>query len=178
MRNIGARNIGAIAGFSIAIMAFAGVGVAAFADMRERTLKEDRELDAAIDRIVAQQNAKRAAAKLALARAAEVQMASAHASAQDLRDAKLQDSKPQDLKAHDFRGESRDARIRIAADTTGAVARDMSEGPQIDERRTTLGRVKPRAKRQNGRSQNSVHFLPTALASVPKFAVYQLLRLR
>ncbi len=172
MRNIGARNIGAIAGFSIAIMAFAGVGVAAFADMRERTLKEDRELDATIDRIVAQQNAKRAAAKLALARAAEVQMASAQASAHDIQEARNPNSKPESKGV-----ESREAKTRMP-DSTATIPRDANEAPQIDERRATLGHVKPRAKRQNGRSQNSVHFLPTALASVPKFAVYQLLRLR
>ena len=162
------RNLGFIAGFSIAILVFAGIGVAAFADMRERTLKEDRELDAAIDRIVAQQNAKRAAAKLALARAeAEAGMARAQASGRDLQDARGE-VKPQPVGPG-----SREAKTRVAD-----VSREANEAPQIDERRATLGRVKPRAKRQHGRSQNSVHFLPTALASVPKFAVYQLLRLR
>jgi hypothetical protein len=147
------RNAEIIAAYAIGVVAIISIGATAIGDVYNRTGKEDRELDAAINRILAQQAERRELIK-ANRMAAVAAPKSASQSA-----------------------------TRSASETTGAAPRIARERgvPEPDsadpEERKKVARTHPNAKQRRG-SPNGLHFIPAAFASIPKFTAYTLLGFR
>ena len=150
------RNAQIIAAYAIGVAAILGIGATAIGDVYNRTGKEDRELDAAINRILAQQAERREMLKANRMAAVTAPKSASQATAATAASA----------------GETTGAAPRIARER---VAEDAD--PSQAEERKKVARTHPNAKARRG-SPNGLQFIPAAFASIPKFTAYTLLGFR
>ena len=151
------RNAAIIGGYALAILAIIGTGVAAIGNVTERSVKEERELDAAIDRILAQQRERRALLQAAKTNPSTSVKGYAASAPQ---------ASPRET-------------LGMAAQAEALPPDDKKpEGARVTERNKQLARVHPNARRRQQGRNTSVHFLPAAFAQIPKFTVHTLLGFR
>jgi hypothetical protein len=146
------RNSGICAAYAITVAAIFGMGATAIGDVRKRAVREDRDLDAAINRIIEQKKEQRAQA---LAANAAVP-------------AKGSVTAPQTTGF----GAS-----QIAVRDPAVLPKPRPAEPVHLEERKKIARAHPNV-RHRSRNPHGLHFIPAAFASLPKFTAYTLLGFR
>ena len=168
--------------YAVAMAAIGVVVTAAFSDARERSLKETRELDAAIDQIVARQMARRATLKQA-ALAGTPDSNSTNTASSPPTGALALGPATSAIPTAAISGTTGQAPRIVTGQTQATLQASIQanaaerERAQALDRKPALARVRPVKSRQ-ARPPNVVTFVPAAFASVSKFAVHTVVGLR
>jgi hypothetical protein len=138
-----------LTGYSAVVVVMLAVVVSAIGHQRELTIQQNRDMDAAIDQIVAKHQERKRLAALGLPTPAPVPAAPTQV-----------------------------ASTARAIETTGAGTADAAETSRPSDAKslTVLQSAKKPGGRRAGRRHD--HFLPTALATLPRLTTYTLLGLR
>jgi hypothetical protein len=150
------RTVAVTIGYAGAVAAVATAVAIGFADLRKASEKQQREANAAIERIIAAGRQERMERRLA---------AVVHT-----------DPQPTDATASASADDVAEAAARADAAETDA---DSGKPASLAARRAEAKRGALKASaRRSGRASNQDRFLPTALVALPKFAATKLLGIR